>query len=63
MFILSEHVKNIISLIKIGKKKTLKTIKRHTRKEIKIRTKDSKDSLDKDLEEALYGIISINGLY
>ena len=37
-------------MIKIGKEKTLKTIKRHTRKEIKIRTKDSKDSLDKDLE-------------
>ena len=48
----SEHVKKYFWFDKNWEEQTLKTIKRHTRKEIKIRTKDSKESLDKDLEKA-----------
>ena len=47
-----EHVKKYFWFDKNWEEQTLKTIKRHTRKEIKIRTKDSKESLDKDLEKA-----------
>ena len=38
-------------MIKIGKEQTLKQLKDILEKEIKIRTKDSKVSLDKDLEK------------
>ena len=48
----SEHVKKYYYYNKNWEEQTIKTIKKHTRKEIKIRTKDSKESLDKDLEKA-----------
>ena len=48
----SEHVKKYYYYNKDWEEQTIKTIKKHTRKEIKIRTKDSKESLDKDLEKA-----------
>ena len=48
----SEHVKNYYWFDKNWEEQTLKTIKKHTRKPIKIRTKESKTSLDKDLEDA-----------
>jgi len=48
----SEHVKNYYYFDKDWEERTLKTIKKHTRKEIKIRTKDSKEPLEKDLENA-----------
>ena len=45
------HVKNYY-YYDDWEERALKTIKKHTRKEIKIRTKDSKEPLEKDLENA-----------
>ena len=48
----SDHVRAYYYFNRDWEKNTLKEIKKHTRKEIKIRTKDSKVSLEKDLENA-----------
>ena len=51
------HVKNYYYFDKDWEERTLKTIKKHTRKEIKIRTKESKTSLQKDIDNA-YCVVS-----
>ena len=48
----SEHVKNYYWFNRNWEEQTLKTIKKHTRKPIKIRTKEDKTPLEKDLENA-----------
>jgi len=48
----SEHVKNYYWFNHHWEEQTLKTIKKHTRKPIKIRTKEDKTPLEKDLENA-----------
>jgi len=48
----SDHVRAYYYFNHHWEEKTLKEIKKHTRKEIKIRTKDSTESLEKDLENA-----------
>ena len=48
----SEHVKKYFYFNNHWEEQTLKTIKKHTRKPIKIRTKEDKTPLDKDLENA-----------
>ena len=48
----SEHVKNYYWFNRNWEELTLKTIKKHTRKPIKIRTKEDKTPLEKDLENA-----------
>ena len=48
----SDHVRAYYYFNHHWEEKALKEIKKHTRKEIKIRTKDSKVSLEKDLENA-----------
>ena len=48
----SEHVKKYFYFNNHWEEQTLKTIKKHTRKSIKIRTKEDKTPLEKDLESA-----------
>jgi len=48
----SDHVKNYYWFNHHWEEQTLKTIKKHTRKPIKIRTKEDKTPLEKDLENA-----------
>jgi len=48
----SEHVKKYYYFNHHWEEQTLKTIKKHTRKPIKIRTKEDKTPLEKDLENA-----------
>jgi len=48
----SEHVKKYYYFNNHWEEQTLKTIKNHTRKPIKIRTKEDKTPLEKDLENA-----------
>jgi len=48
----SEHVKKYYYFNNQWEAQTLKTIKKHTRKPIKIRTKEDKTPLEKDLENA-----------
>lgn len=48
----SEHVKNYYYYPKNWEEDTLKTIKKNTRKEIKIRTKEDTTPLENDLEKA-----------
>ena len=48
----NDHVKNYFWFNKNWEEQTLKTIKKHTRKPIKIRTKEDKTPLEKDLENA-----------
>lgn len=48
----SEHVKKYYYFNNHWEEETLKTIKKHTRKPIKIRTKEDKTPLEKDLENA-----------
>ena len=48
----SEHVKKYYYFNNHWEEQTLKTIKKHTRKPIKIRTKEDKTPLEKDLENA-----------
>ena len=48
----SEHVKKYYYFNNNWEEQTLKTIKKHTRKPIKIRTKEDKTPLEKDLENA-----------
>jgi len=48
----SEHVKKYYYFNHHWEEQTLKTIKKHTRKPVKIRTKEDKTPLEKDLENA-----------
>jgi len=48
----SEHVKKYFYFNNHWEEQTLKTIKKHTKKPIKIRTKEDKTPLEKDLENA-----------
>ena len=48
----SEHVRKYFWFNNHWEEQTLKTIKKHTRKPIKIRTKEDKTPLEKDLENA-----------
>ena len=48
----SDHVKKYYYFNPYWEEETLKTIKKYTRKEIKIRTKEDKTPLEKDLEKA-----------